>query len=112
MLAEEPRGDVPDAWPLLAVAYACGDGLGADFASIGAMVRRIQRASFAEAELRAALGRLQAAGLVIERAERFHPTEPVLAFFRGRTHRRGVVHDYEDLQRFLGLDPSRRVGAR
>jgi hypothetical protein len=104
MRAEGSRVVGSDAWPLLAVAYAERDGRGGDIATIRFLAGLIRRAEFTGAELRGALGRLQAAGLV-DRLEdgTYHATEPVLAFLTARTHRRGARHDYEALKRFLGV---------
>jgi hypothetical protein len=106
MLAGRPLTDVNDVWPLLAVAYAGDNSRGADLATIRFVAGLIRRATFADEELRAALGRLRAAGYIDERDGKYCPVEPVLTFFRTRTHRRGVWHDREELIRFLGVAPT------
>jgi hypothetical protein len=104
MLAAEPRAVGSDTWLLLAVAYAEGDGRGGDLSALGFVAGLIRQAEFTDEELRAALGRLRAAGLVHDRDGTYHPAESIQAFVRARTYRRGVRHDYEDLIRLLGVN--------
>jgi hypothetical protein len=102
-------GDRPntrdDLWTLLAIAYAGWDGRGVDARSIPGLGRAIRRAVLAdEAALRASLGRLVEAGLLVESGGSHRAAAPVAAFLRERTHRRGIWHDFRDLGRHLGLE--------
>ncbi|HEV3162546.1 MAG TPA: hypothetical protein VGZ22_00795 [Isosphaeraceae bacterium] len=100
MLADEPRVNLLDAWSLLAVVYG-GGGVGTDLNTIRFVAGFMRQAPIGETELQAALGRLQDAGLVHEHDGRIHPSDPIAAFFRARTHHRGTWHDHADLVRFL-----------
>src|SRR5262249_29456535 len=103
MIVSKPRSIGSDARTLLVVAYAdaATDGPGAEARASGALAGLLGGAATGEEELRQALGRLRAVGLVSERGGTFRPSEPVAAFLRARTHRRGVGHDLRDLARFL-----------
>src|SRR5262249_38687233 len=103
MIVSKPRSIGSDARTLLVVAYAdtATDGPGAEVRTIRALAELLGGAATGEEELRPALGRRRAGGLVMARGGAFRPSEPVAAFLRARTHRRGVGHDLRDLARFL-----------
>jgi hypothetical protein len=95
------RTFVSDAWPLLAVVYASGDGRGANLRSIRFVTELIRDSDRTNEELGASLLRLNAAGLVHERDGKIFPSEPIRALFRARMCRRGVREDFERLVRSL-----------
>jgi hypothetical protein len=105
MTAGSPKSAASDVWLLLAIAYASGDGPGAESWAIRFVAEFLGRPLGPEESWRGDLDRLAAAGLVREHGGRVRPTEAVQAFFRPRVHRRGVRHDFEDLLRFLGARP-------
>ncbi len=102
MRAGEFPGAGPETWTLLAVAYAGGDGRGVNLTTVRIVAGIIRQAALADESLREELGRLEGAGLVEVRDDRYYPTVSFLEFFRMRANRRGVWHDYEELIQFLG----------
>ena len=107
MLAEEPRAARFDVWLLLSVTYADANGRGADLEGVRFVAELLGHAPRDEKAVLEALHVLRDSELLHEDADAFHADTSVLAFFDGRTHRRGVREDYEDLVRFVGAERDR-----